>query len=647
MNRQQRRAHGHVAPASAGPAAALLTEAVRQHRAGRSAEAEALYRRILRADGRHAVALHLLGVLVHQLGRHDEAVALIDQAIALDRTRAEFHYNLGNAQAALGRLDEATRCFRAVLALQPDHVSACSNLGSILTTLGQPEDGIACFRKAVAVQPDRADGHYNLGNALARQWRLDQAIRSLRRSVALRPDADACNTLGNALRDCGRIEDACAAFDDALRLRPDDFALRSNRLLAENYRLGGTPDAMSAMAAAFGALAASRVPHPFTGRDPGSASGPIRVGLVSGDLRNHPVGYFLEGLLEAADPERITFLAFPTGTAEDELTARIRRRVATWQPIAGLDDEAAARSIRATGVQILLDLSGHTAGNRLPVFCWRPAPVQASWLGYFATTGLAEIDYVIADPQVSPPGASGEFVEQVWPLPDIYYCFTPPAVTVEVSPLPARSTGSITFGCFNTLAKINDVVIATWARVLRAVPDSRLVLKAPPLGEAAACAALRARFAAHGIAGERLLLEQASSRAEYLRAHHRIDVALDPFPFPGGTTTFEALWMGVPVLTRTGDRFLSRVGETIMRNAGLPDWVAEDEDDYIDTAVRLTADLDRLARLRHDLRVRVLASPLFDASRFARQFEDAMSGIWARRLAPGSASAPGRYDAPR
>ena len=398
------------------------------------------------------------------------------------------------------------------------------------------------------------------------------------------------------------------------------------------------------MASAFGALAAARVPHPSAGPGPGAANGPIRVGLVSGDLRNHPVGYFLEGVLHKVDPGRVTFLAFPTAESGDELTARIRPRFAVWRPIAGLDDEAAARSIRETGVQILLDLSGHTAGNRLPVFCWRPAPVQAAWLGYFATTGLAEIDYVIADPHVSPPGAPAEFVEQPWLLPNIYYCFTPPAVAVEVSPLPARSTGSITFGCFNTLAKINDAVIATWARLLRAMPGSRLMLKAPPLGDEAVCAGLRARFAAHGIAGERLLLEQASTRAEYLRAHHRVDVALDPFPFPGGTTSFEALWMGVPVLTRTGDRFLSRVGETIMRNAGLPDWVAGDEDDYVERAIRLTADLDRLARLRHALRARVLASPLFDASRFARQFEDAMAGMWARRL--GSASPSQRDDSP-
>ena len=632
MNRQQRRAQRAHAPASTAPDAPLA-EAVRQHRSGRLRDAEAAYRRILRADPRHTGALHLLGVLVHQLGQHDQAVELIGQAIAIDATQAAFHYNLGTAYRALGAAEAAAGCFRNALALQPGHVSACNALGSILTLSGQPEEGIACFRRALAAAPGHADSHYNLGNALAGQVHLDEAMRFLRRSIALRPDADASNTLGNALRDCGRVEEACLAHDEALRLRPDDLALRSNRLLIENYRVGRTTEAMRSMARAFGALAAARVPHPLGDRHDLPASGPVQVGLVSGDLRNHPVGYFLEGLLDRADPERIAFLAFPTETNEDELTARIKPRFASWRPLAGLDDEAAARSIQATGVQVLLDCSGHTAGNRLPVFAWRPAPVQAAWLGYFATTGMAEIDYVLTDPLVSPPGSTGEWVERSWPLPEIYYCFTPPAVAIEVSPLPALTGGPATCGCVNALAKLNDPVIATWARLLHAVPDSRLMLKAAPLGDDAVCSALRARFASRGITGDRLLLERASSRAEYLRAYHRVDIALDPFPFPGGTTSFEALWMGVPVLTRTGDRFLSRVGETIMRNAGLADWLAEDEDDYVARAVRMTADLDRLAHLRCGLRARVLASPLFDADRFARHFETAMSGMWARWLA--------------
>jgi predicted O-linked N-acetylglucosamine transferase (SPINDLY family) len=258
--------------------------------------------------------------------------------------------------------------------------------------------------------------------------------------------------------------------------------------------------------------------------------------------------------------------------------------------------------------------------------------VQATWLGYFATTGVAEMDYIIGDPQVSPAGESNHFTETVWPLPEIYLCFTPPAMAVEVSGLPALSSGRPTFGCFNNLAKINDRVMAVWTRLINAVPGSRLLLKAKLLQDQTVRGTIRARFAAHGLDEDRLLIEPPSSRIDYLRAYHRIDIALDPFPYPGATTSCEALWMGVPVLTRRGDRFLSHAGETIARNAGLPDWIADDDDAYVTKAAGFASDLGHLAALRAQLRAQVLASPLFDAPRFARHFEAAMAGMWNRWL---------------
>jgi protein O-GlcNAc transferase len=314
------------------------------------------------------------------------------------------------------------------------------------------------------------------------------------------------------------------------------------------------------------------------------------------------------------------------------LTSRIKPYFESWRPIHALTDEAAAQMIHEAGVQVLLDLSGHTGNNRLPVFAWRPAPVQATWLGYFATTGVAEIDYIIGDPQVAPPDEARHFTESVWPLPEIYYCFTPPDIAVNVSRLPALSSGGVTFGCFNNLNKVNDGVVAVWARVLDAVPGSRLLLKAHQLRDPAVCIVIRERFAVHGIVGERLELEPSSPRVDYLRAYDRIDVALDPFPYPGGTTSCEALWMGVPVLTRRGDRFLSHAGETIVHNAGLPDWIAADENDYVAKAACFASDLRQLADMRAVLRDRVLASPVFDAARFARHFETAAWGMWDRWL---------------
>ena len=635
MNRQQRRARGIPAAAAQVASPALLemfTDAVRQHRAGQLANAETLYRRILAADPRHADSMHLLGVLAHQAGRNERASDLIGRAIAINGKVASYHYNLGNALVGQNRLDDAAACFRRAVALQPDHADACGNLGSILTMQGRFDDGIACLREVVRLRPDHADAHYNLGTALARRWAVDEAATSLRRAVELRPNADACNNLANLLKDCARPEEALAAYDQALAIRPDDLALHSNRLLVQNYLLQQPPDVLLDLARAFGVLASARAGRRFTDWPAQASGGPLRIGLVSNDLHNHPVGYFLEGLLRHADPGRVVFLAFPCHREEDDLTARIKPYCKSWTSLDGLGDEAAARLIHASGVQLLLDLSGHTAGNRLPVFAWRPAPVQATWLGYFATTGLAEMDYIIADPNVAPPEPATPFVETVWPLPETYYCFTPPIPSTEVSPLPARANGGVTFGCFNNLAKINDAVVAVWARLLDAVPDSRLVLKSAPFHDGRVGAALRARFAARGVAEHRVLLEPASSRADYLRAYDRIDIALDPFPFPGGATSCEALWMGVPLLTRKGDRFLSRVGETIVRNAGLSEWLAADDDDYVQKAVHFASDLDHLAQLRRGLREQVLASPLFDAGRFAQHFEAAAWGMWGRWL---------------
>jgi predicted O-linked N-acetylglucosamine transferase (SPINDLY family) len=296
----------------------------------------------------------------------------------------------------------------------------------------------------------------------------------------------------------------------------------------------------------------------------------------------------------------------------------------------GLSDEALAKQIHSDRIDILIDLAGHTAHNRLPVFAWKPAPVQVSWLGYFATTGVAAIDYLIADPWTLPPSEEVYFTEKIWRLPETRLCFTVPDVQVAVSPLPAIENDYITFGCFNNLAKMNDAVVSLWARILHALPTSRLFLKSIQIAEASLREEIYARFSAHGIDADRLILEAYGPRADYLAAYQRVDIALDPFPFPGGTTTVESLWMGVPVLTLAGERFLSRQGVGLMMNAGLPNWVATDPDDYLARAMAHASDLKSLATLRAGLRQQVLASPIFDAPRFAQHFAAALRGMWAK-----------------
>jgi predicted O-linked N-acetylglucosamine transferase (SPINDLY family) len=354
------------------------------------------------------------------------------------------------------------------------------------------------------------------------------------------------------------------------------------------------------------------------------------VGFVSGDLYGHPVGYFLEGVLKEVDRGRLELIAYPTQNKDDDLTARIKPYFSKWNSLVGLSDEEAARRIHEDGVHILIDLAGHTGYNRLPVFAYKPAPVQATWLGYFATTGVKEIDYIIGDPYVTPESEADHFVEKIWALPETYCCFSPPLGAPQVSELPALANGFVTFGCFNNLAKVNERVIALWARVLQAVPGSKLMLKTKALADEAVRRRMTEQFQAQGVEADRLILEGPSPRTELLGAYGRVDIALDPFPYPGGTTSAEALWMGVPVLTKRGDRFLSHVGETIAHNSGQSEWIAQDEAEYVQKAVQFTQDLPSLAARRAQMREKLLQSPLYDAKRFARHFRDAIADMVAR-----------------
>jgi len=356
----------------------------------------------------------------------------------------------------------------------------------------------------------------------------------------------------------------------------------------------------------------------------------LRVGLVSGDLRRHPVGYFLDGLLAHLVGGRIELFAYPTNHASDVLTERLRERCAAWRPLYGLSDAAAAQLIHDGGVHVLVDLSGHTAHNRLPVFAFKPAPVQVTWLGYFATTGVSEIDYLLADPVSVPPEDRAHFSEEIWYLPDTRMCFTPPQDAPAVAPPPALVNGFVTFGSFQNLAKLNDDVFALWARVLSALPDSRLRVQTEQLADASVRQRLLQRLKALAIDEERVSLHGMQLRETYLAAHREVDLILDTFPFPGGTTTCEALYMGVPTLTLAGDRLIGRQGASLLAAAGLGEWVARSPEQFVAQAIARARDLAALAALRTGLRSQVLASPLFDAPRFARHLEDALWSMWRR-----------------
>ena len=329
-------------------------------------------------------------------------------------------------------------------------------------------------------------------------------------------------------------------------------------------------------------------------------------------------------------------MAYPTHPLEDDLTARIKPRFSAWKPLVGLNDEAAARMIHDDGIHVLIDLAGHTAHNRLPVFSWKPAPLQITWLGYFASTGVSEIDYLLADPISVPPSHQAHFTEQIWYLPDTRLCFTPPTETerLAIVPPPVLRNGYITLGCFQNLTKLNDNVLAIWARILRGLPNARLRLQSKQLNSEAMRSSTLQRMASVGIPLSRVVLHGQTTREDYLAVHAEIDIILDTFPYPGGTTTCEALWMGVPTLTLAGDTLIERQGACMLTCAGLGNWVAGDMDDYVSLALRHAADVEGLTQLRLGLRQQVLASPLFDAPRFAMHLEEALYDMWRSKMRP-------------
>lgn len=607
------------------------------HARDRLDEAELCFRRALQIRPVYAEAYCNLGLVLVALGRLDEAEACYLQSLATSPNSVAALLSLGNCLASLGRLEEAELCYRQALRIKPDFAEAHYSLGMLFTNSGRLAEAETSFQMALQINPDYAEAYSYLGHTLAIQDRLEEAGANCRRALQIKPDyAHAHNNLGNVLKDLGRLDEAEASYRRALRIMPSCTEAHSNLLFSLNYDNERSGVDCLEEARAYGRIVAaqtegrlSAMPCEAVASDLIEDSPEIlRVGLVSGDLMSHPVGYFLESVLAKLDPTRVQMIAFPTQHRTDELTARIRPHFAKWKPVGGLSDEMATRAIREEGVHVLLDLSGHTAHNRLPVFARKPAPVLATWLGYFATTGLMEMDYLIADPWTLPETEEIYFTERIWRLPETRLCFTAPNVDVPVSRLPALANGYVTFGCFNNLTKINDKVVELWARVLTTVANSRLFLKAKQLRDLPVRQSLVERFAVHGVGANRLILEGPVQRTDYLAAYQRVDFALDPFPFAGGTTSAESLWMGVPVLTLAGDRLVSRQGVSLMMNAGLPEWIAADGDDFINRAVMHASDLENLAAIRQGLRQKVLASPLFDAPRFARNLESALWGMW-------------------
>lgn len=597
-------------------------------RKGKVPAIEAYARELTQRFPDHGLGWKTLASMLEKQQLIDEALRAAQKAVELLPEDHEVHNALGALLEKKARFPEAETHFTKALQLKPNFVAALSGLGNLLRIQRRLPEAEALFLRALKLESS-AVLHNNFGTILMDQGRILEAESSYRRAIEIQPGFALAHTnLGVSLRAQGRLTDAIVSQRRALKIDPESTEKHSNLLFTLNYTSGTADLSHLEEARKYGRMVAKKVKEPFSDWRCATQPERLRVGVVSGDLFNHPVGYFLESLLEKLNPDRVELIAYPTNPKADDLTNRMKAHFSQWKPLFGLSDDAAARMIHADGVHLLLDLSGHTSHNRLPMLVRKPAPVQVSWLGYFATTGVAAIDYFLADKIGVPEAQQENFTEALWYLPDTRLCFSAPEVKLSVAPLPAQANGHITFGCFQKLTKVGDDVLAAWSAILAALPTARLRWQCGPLSDPTVVKQLFTRLQRFGIDPARVTVQGAMPRSNYLAAHAEVDLILDTFPFPGGTTTCEALWMGVPTVTLAGDTLLSRQGASLLSAAGLSDWVADSEEEYIAKAIALASDVDTLSKLRAQLREQVLSSAVFNAEKFAANFEDALWGMW-------------------
>jgi predicted O-linked N-acetylglucosamine transferase (SPINDLY family) len=595
---------------------------------GRPDEAIACHRRALQLNPNGAAPHVNLGTALKERGNLREAAACFRRAVQLKPDFAEAHVDLGNALKEQGNLDEAIACYRRATESKPDYALAHGNLGAIFMEQGKLPQAIACFRRALELKPDNAAAHYNLGGAFKEQDRLDEAAACYRRVLEIRPDyAEAHSNLGSVCKDQGKLEEAIACYRRAVELKPDRAELHSNLLYALMFSPGYDRQALYAEHRRWGQdharpLAKAMPPH----ANDRSAARRLRIGYVSPDIRLHPVGRFLLPLLESHDHEGFEIFCYASVQPADAVTERCRAHADVWRDVSSLSDEELARAVRRDKIDILVDLTMHMAKNRLLVFARKPAPVQATYLAYCGTTGLSAMDYRLTDPHLDPPGENERFYcEQSVRLPETYWCYRPTIATPPIVAPPALAAGHVTFGSLNNFCKVTPPVLAAWGRLLQAVPAARLLLHAR-------AGSHRDRvwgfFSEQGISADRVEFVDIKPMTEYFGTYQRIDVALDPFPFGGGTTTCDALWMGVPVVSLVGQTAVGRGGLSILTNVGLPELAARSPEQYVQIAAELAGDLSRLSDLRATLRERMQSSPLMNSARFARHVEAAYRQMW-------------------
>lgn len=563
--------------------------------------AEDLYQQILSINPKHLLSLNNMGLLKLEQNQAELGIGYLEKAIKLEPS-SEHHHNIAGLFMNLKKNDEAIQHLKKAISLNPGDYVAYNTLGFLCCESNNFKDGLTYFHKSVEINPDYYMASHNLALYLLKQGKYKESAYYYKQAITLNP-------LSTKIRQSYLYS---LSFDSTV---PAEYYLQNAKALEKLFTKDSTPYQHTL----------KNLPQK------------LNIGFVSGDLRTHVVSFFLEGLLQALATSSLQLFAYSTHSPkEDKTTERLKKLFDKWLDISIIAPHSAAQAIYEDNIHILIDLGGHTANNGLSAFAYKPAPIQVTWLGYWASTGLGFIDYFIADPIGLTQDKQHYFSENIYYLPETRLCFTPPSADIapDVNNLPALSKGYITFACFQNLSKVNDESLQRWSDIIKNCPNSKLMFKCAQLKDGLNKLELLERLASFDIHEEQLILEASGSYTEYFYSYHKVDIVLDTFPYPGGTTTCEALWMGVPTLTLAGETVLQKQGYAMLYNAGLADWVCFDSTEYIQKAITFAHNIPYLAALRQRLRAQVKCSPLMDSTRFAKHFETALWDMWQKHITP-------------
>jgi protein O-GlcNAc transferase len=605
---------------------------------GQIDEAVGYYRKVIELDPGFAGAYYNLGVILQEKRQFDEAIMNYLQVMKLNPNDADTLNNLGIIMEERGLSDIAEGFYRKAIERNPDFAVAYNNLGDILQKIGKPDDAVPYYKKAIQLNPALSGAYNKLGFISQEKGQLDEALQYYQKAIQLDSNsADAYVNLGTVFQEKGQLDEALQYYQKAIQLDSNSTTAYENlryvfqaRLMMINYDPDYTAQEIFSEHVRFAKQYAEPLyPAHLTYANDTSRTRRLRIGYVSPDFRRHPVASFIEPVLPAHNREGVEIFCYSDAEDPDEVTERIRGYADQWRSIVGMSDETVAKMIRKDAIDILVDLAGHTDANRMLLFASKPSPVQVTWIGYPATTGIPTIDYKIVDAYTDPPGMTEQFyTEKLVRMPESFLCYLPDSKSPEVGELPALSSGHITFGSFNNFVKVSTKVIALWTAILRALPDCRLILKSKSFLDETTSQSAMNMFTREGIDPERIILEPFQQAPSYLESYNSVDIGLDTFPWNGITTTCDALWMGVPVITLAGSACASRAGVSLLSNVGIPELVAKSPDDYIAIAVKLAQNKNTLQSYREHLREMMTHSPLCDAKRFTTNLELCYRRMW-------------------